>query len=228
MKNRHTLENLIALVTVILIVTPTIHVVNAEVKPPYKEGDWFKYRIEVEVDGEKCWAYVTYTIEDVGEEYIDVKIEASELRGACESFPPSEFIRSGSKRFYLDKGPESFQEFIDPRVSGSYDCSVPFFGLVECKAKYSKGVLTELKASGQIFGPKFTLRETLVDSSVFAFKPIIAWLIIIGIVGALLAAIVIITYYIVRRSKKAQLPPPSPPPPPPPPPQQPPPMPPTQ
>ncbi|MEM1696453.1 MAG: hypothetical protein QXJ18_01945 [Desulfurococcaceae archaeon] len=214
-ENKHVTLTILVLLLIVTFVTP---IVTAQA-PPYKVGDWFKYRAEIEVSilGERasCWAEFKLEILEVNTAESRVEARVSLLnfggnevcREAFSHFNP--FYRE-TAIFSLTDHPSSGKVLINPEYTGTYDCSE---GGIECTLKYRKGVLTDLRIRGSSLGAEIRVKISLVDSSVLEFS---LWkiLLIIGIIAIPIVIVVVLVIFLRRRTKalSQQLSPSTPPP----------------
>lgn len=192
----------LGVVAVLVILAVTIQqsiLVTASLNLPYREGDWFRYKVEARVGQDKCWVEVEIKILeiDAAKRRVHEKIEVVNSGGsslACQYFLGS--IKGSYENWeYLGTDHTLRNFLLDPSVSGRFDLGSG--GVVV----YDKGVLKEYKMSGTYMGTEYEVSIRLVDSSVLAYKPWLIWLIIAVVVVVVVIVIVVMITRLRRKTR---------------------------
>lgn len=195
----------VILIFVFSLITFTSQVLYAEANFPYKEGDWFVYRVTMRLGEKSCWGEFKVTVLRIDTVNDEVKIEVEGLRFGDEEYCESA-IRNSYRGFFdgimtldLNVDPRTqLQILVNPRYTGEYDCG----GLGwDCKMTYDKGVLKDIKVKYEYFGAVYEYRISLIDSSVFEYSSLYTWLVIAIIVGIVATLFIVALYMVKKRSK---------------------------
>lgn len=207
MKKLRVISSTIAILIVLIILALQSLPVISGSNLPYKEGDWFKYRVEVSVDGHTCRANYEIRVLEIDMDYERVYVE-SKLQDSDGSTFVCEYLHSmlWSRRYWSDLRSDykSLDFLINPSVSGRFELGLNAYVV------YDRGVLRELEVTETALGIAVKISFRLVDSSVHAYKPSLNWLIVIGIVVAIMIMIALIIVILRRKARVVtteQLPP---------------------
>lgn len=104
-------------------VTTEIRVITVSNPLPYREGDWFKYRADIETQIGSCWAEFMITVIDIEDEEVTFKAEITNFGGHNSCLSIFKFERGASKYISVNVyDAEIGEPFIDPSVSGTHRC----------------------------------------------------------------------------------------------------------
>ncbi|MEM4718153.1 MAG: hypothetical protein QXE81_05285 [Desulfurococcaceae archaeon] len=202
---------LVILIVILSILIIQINKVESETVPttsqislPYREGDWFEYKLEYKVSNASCWARMKVEITEINPNHNVVVVESKITKSGgdeeCTQRLGLTPDHSTTSSINLNNEPQSLQILIDPKYTGTYNCSQEG---VRCIVKYNKGVLTELALEFKLSGHDMGLHASLVGSSILFYSSTLIW-ITIGIFGGVILAIILLIIVFRRKERKIE------------------------
>lgn len=174
--------------------------IMAQINPPYREGDWFRYRVEVKVNDQECWVEAEMKVLEIDNARNVVRVQFTPLGtgGSLDicSQTVSGLLTETTMWYDLSRDYSSGQFLIDPKISGMYRI---YPGV---NVSYDNGILRELKTSQEILGFRLELSLRLIDSSILWYKPLTTLLIVIAIIAIAVLTIAVVIYILRERFKR--------------------------